>query len=120
MMAEPILTTKILFNTPLRGAQRHQEKLTNYQAPICIPWCLGALVVNFSVFLSVLSAFSGNFNNLLVCLARSVCCRHARVFGVTSQKVPCSALLRARRGLVTPHGADSRRVFSRELAEQDT
>src|SRR3972149_2813873 len=27
-MVEPILFTKILFNTPLRGAQRHQEKLT--------------------------------------------------------------------------------------------
>jgi regulator of ribonuclease E activity RraA/HMG-CHA aldolase family protein len=33
---------------------------------------------------------------------------------------PSSALRHARRGLVTPHGADSRRVFSRELAEQDT
>src|SRR3972149_9209630 len=50
-VAEPILTTKIPFNTffsiparrvPLRGAQIHQEKLTNYQVPICIPWSPGA------------------------------------------------------------------------------
>jgi hypothetical protein len=46
--------------------------------------------------------------------------RHSRVFGVTSQREPCSALRRARRGLVTQHGADSRRVFSHESAEQDT
>src|SRR6266446_2976363 len=33
---------------------------------------------------------------------------------------PSSALRHARRGLVTQHGVDSRRVFSHELAEQDT
>jgi hypothetical protein len=32
---------------------------------VLVSWCLGALVVNFSVFFSVLSAFAGNFNNLL-------------------------------------------------------
>ena len=36
------------------------------------------------------------------------------------QRGPSSALRHARRGLVTQHGADSRRVFSHELAEQDT
>ena len=36
------------------------------------------------------------------------------------QRGPSSALRHARRGLVTQHGADSRRVFSHESAEQDT
>src|SRR5260370_37372135 len=42
-----------------------------------------------------------------------------RVSAVRSPEGPSSALRHAGRGLVTPHGADSRRVFSRELAEQD-
>jgi len=36
------------------------------------------------------------------------------------QRGPSSALRHARRGLVTQPGADSRRIFSRESAEQDT
>jgi hypothetical protein len=36
------------------------------------------------------------------------------------QRGPSSALRHARRGLVTQHGADSRRVFSQESAGQDT
>jgi hypothetical protein len=70
-MAESILTTKILFNTffsiparrvPLRGAQRHQKKLTKFPGShlhFLVPWWLDFL------FLSVLAAFSGNFNYLL-------------------------------------------------------
>jgi hypothetical protein len=38
------------------------RKTDSFQVSICIPWCLGALVVNTAVFPSVLSAFSGNFN----------------------------------------------------------
>src|SRR5260370_18624686 len=55
-MAEPILTTK---------TEGHQEKLSRFPGPhlhFLVSWCLGG---NFSAFLSVLSALSAIFNNLL-------------------------------------------------------